>query len=477
MPTATPTLGPDFEKVVRDAIVAAQPVADTGVAVAVLKDGALGFAGGFGLRDRAAGKAVDAQTVFAIGSATKAFTSMVLSMYAGTRAISLDDAVATYLPDFQMQEGRTSADMTLVDILSHRTGLPRHDPLWYIGPFARSQLYYRLRDLAQIPGAFRTTFLYNNIMYAMAGYLLASRSGTSWEEFVQERILAPLGMADTSFTLAALLQSANHAKGYIKQVEVPLKDFGNIGPAGAINSNVLDMARWARLFLDKGVAPDGTVLIDRTGLERMYSGLTDVGNGRTHYGMGWYVDEIAGHRHVFHNGNADGNSAYVSFMPDQRLAVVILTNQHCTNDLIGKWPDDVAEPIYDHLLHGQPAAGVRLARIAAVDDGLETFDPWSPAAAAPVAAAAAPAADYVGMFCNGGYGDMTVSRCGEDLELSYYGTTWPLQRAMGDTFVFDVHAFASDFKVPAVFARDIGKVVSLNIPFQKNVDPIAFIKR
>lgn len=473
MPIANSMLGSDFERVVRDAIDAAQPVADSGVAVAVLKDSKLCFAGGFGLRDRAAGKAVDTQTVFAIGSATKAFTSMALSMYAGTRAISLDDPLMTYLPDFQMQEGRTSTDMTLVDILSHRTGLPRHDPLWYLGPFTRSQLYYRLRNLAQIPGAFRTTFLYNNIMYAMAGHLLASQSGTSWEDFVHTRILDPLHMGDTSFTLAALLQSANYAKGYIKHVEVPLKDFSNIGPAGEINSNVTDMAKWARLFLDKGVAPDGTVLIDQATLERMYTGLTNVGNGRTHYGMGWYVDEVAGHRHIFHNGTADGNSAYVSFMPDRGLAVIVLTNQHCTNDLIGKWPDKVAEPIYDYLLHGQPTAQVHLPEIPVVDDGIDVQGPWSP----PTTAATAPAGDYVGMFSDGGYGDMAVSQRGGELELSYYGMTWPLERATGDVFVFKIHAFASDFKVPAMFSRDIGKVVALNIPFQKGVDPVAFIKR
>jgi len=474
MPIATSTLGPDFEKVVRDAIEAAQPVAESGVAIAVLKDGQLCFAAGFGLRDRAAGKGVDAQTVFAIGSATKAFTSMVLSMYAETRAISLDDPVMSYLPDFQMQLDRTSTDMTLVDILSHRTGLPRHDPLWYIGPFTRSQLYYRLRNLAQIPGAFRTTFLYNNIMYTMAGHLLASRSGTSWEGFVQKRILDPLHMADTSFTLAALLQNANYAKGYVKQVEVPLKDFSNIGPAGEINSNVIDMAKWACLFLNKGIAPDGTMLIDQYRLERMYTGLTNVGNGRTHYGMGWYVDEVAGYRHIFHNGTADGNSAYVSFMPDRGLAVIVLTNQHCTNDLIGKWPDKVAEPIYDYLLHGQPTAQVRLPEISGFDGGFDIQSPWSPAS---MAGGAAPAGDYVGMFSDGGYGDIAVSQRADELELSYFGTSWPLQRVTGDLFVFNIHAFANDFKVPAMFSRDIGRVVALNVPFQRDVDPIAFIKR
>jgi CubicO group peptidase (beta-lactamase class C family) len=471
-------LGPDFERVVRHAIKTMQPAPGSGVAVAVLKNGKLCFAGGFGLRDRARSKKVNVRTRFAVGSATKAFTSMVLSMNAQSRALNLDLPITNYLPDFKMQDAKASSDMTLKDILSQRTGLPRHDALWYLGPFTRSQLYYRLPALPQIPGAYQTAFLYNNLMYTIAGHLLECHVATSWEYIVQTRILDPLGMASTTFTLADLLKERNHAKGYKRLEAVPLKDFDNIGPAGEINSTALDMAKWVQLFLAKGVAPDGSVLINKTNLEQMYTGVTNVGNGTTYYGLGWYVDKIQGHRHVFHDGTADGNTSYVSFMPDHGLGVVLLTNQHCTPDLVGVWPSNVAEQIYDYLLNDELTGQVHFPLLPVPDDGIEAQPVSTKAASAAASPAGFTPDDYTGMYCDPGYGDIAVSLWGGELKISYYSGSWPLLRLKGDLFLFDLHAFATDVKVPVSFHRDGGgKVASLAIPFQKKVGPIEFTRR
>ena len=473
MEVHTSLLGSAFEQVVRDAIASVQPVADSGVGVAVLKDGKLCFAAGFGLRDREAGRTVDPYTRFAIGSATKAFTSMVLSMYAQTRALSLSRPITTYLPDFTMQEARASGSMTLEDILSQRTGLPRHDALWYLGPYTRAQLYYRLRYLMQLPGAYRNAFLYNNIMYTMAGHLLECRTGTKWEDIVQTRILDPLAMTATTFTLADLVGDPNHAKGYKKLDGVPLKDFDNIGPAGEINSTALDMATWIQLFLAKGVAPDGTVLIDPTNLERMYTGLTDVGNGTTFYGLGWYVGRLQGHRLVFHDGTADGNTAYVSFMPDDGLGVVLLTNQHCTDDLIGIWPGKVAERLYDYLLNGHLTGTLRIPSLPVPRDGIETVS--LPAATTP---ADFSPNDYTGLYSDPGYGDMAVGLWGGGLRIIDYDREMALQPLSGDQFLMSLHAFATDFRVPVVFHRGSdGDVDSLAIRLERRVDAIVFRRR
>lgn len=473
MEVHTSLLGTTFEEIVRDAIASVQPAADTGVGVAVLKDGELCFAAGFGLRDREAGRKVDAYTRFAVGSATKAFTSMALSMYAQTRALSLGRPITTYLPDFEMQETRSSGEMTLEDVLSQRTGLPRHDALWYLGPFTRAQLYYRLRYLAQLPGAFRNAFLYNNIMYTVAGHLLECRTGTSWEDIVQARILDPLGMTATTFTLAELLADPNHAKGYKKLENVPLKDFDNIGPAGEINSTALDMATWVQLFLAKGVTPDGTVLIDPTNLERMYAPLTDVGNGTTFYGLGWYVGQLQGSRLIFHDGTADGNTAYVSFMPDHGLGVVLLTNQHCTNDLIGVWPSKVAGRLYDYLLNGHLTGIAEMPMLSLPPGGMEMAAP--PGAAIP---ADFSPNDYTGLYSDPGYGDMAVSLWGGGLRISYYDRDMALQFLGGDQFLMSVHAFATDFQVPVVFHRNSsGAIDSLAIRLERSVNAIVFGRR
>ena len=467
-------LGPNFEKIVKDAIQNYQPVEDAGVAVAVVKDGQLCFAGGFGFRDRSAAAPVDAETCFAIGSATKAFTSMVISMHVDEHKISLDVPVKQLLRDFQMKDPQASNETTLLDILCHRSGLAPHNALWYLGPFARSELLYRLRDLEPFPvqggTAFRTMFLYNNIMYMVAGYLLEILFGVSYEDIVKTRILDPLGMTSTSLSLAGLTGSANYAKGYEKADELPLKDFTNIGPAAEINSNVLDMAKWVQLFLRKGVGSNGNVMISQPALERMYTPLMNIGDGTgTSYGLGWTIGTIQSNqqnkRLIFHTGDADGNSAYVSFMPDDGLGVIVLTNQHCTLDLINKWPDKVATDIYDHLLHDQVTGRLCLPPRAALPAGALGADDVAalvaPLAAAPAGAPAlASPGDYTGMFSNPGYGDMAVSRAGNNLNISYYGLTWPLQPLPGMVFRFDVHGFGTVFPVFVKFVRDSGGAIN-----------------
>jgi CubicO group peptidase (beta-lactamase class C family) len=481
------SLGPEFEKVVEDAIRAVQPVADPGVAVAVVKNGQLAFAAGSGFRDRGAATNVDADTCFAIGSATKAFTSMVVSMVAEDGKIALDVPIKQLFPDFQMKDAQATSNMTLLDILCHRTGLPLHNALWYLGPFTRSQLLYRLRYLDPFPvqggTAFRTQFLYNNIMYMVAGQLLETLSGVSYEDVVKTRILDRLQMTSTSFSLADLTDRVNHAKGYEKADELPLKDFTNIGPAAEMNSNVLDMAKWVLLFLRKGLAPDDTRMISQAALERMYTPFTLPNDGTdTAYGLGWTIGKIQNKsqnkRLIFHTGDADGNSAYVSFMPDDGLGVVVLTNQHCAGELINVWPDKVATNIYDHLLHGWVTGQISLPPRMAPGGAFHAAD-IAPVAAPVAAPAALSPGDCTGMFSNPGYGDLVISRSGNNLNISYYGLTWPLQPVSDTDSIFMVHAFGTNFPVRVSFARSsTGSIDSFTASFVRPPVPqVEFIKR
>ncbi len=465
-------LGPGFEKVVESAIAELQPVADSGIALAVIKDGALCFAGGFGLRDRSAGKEVNAETCFAVGSATKAFTSMAISMQVAEGKLAFDVPIRQYLPDFKMKDPQAAAEATLKDALCHRTGLPRHDALWYLNPFNRSELFYRLPYLDPIPGAFRKTFIYNNLVYMVAGNLLENLFGTSWEAVIKARILDPLGMAASSLSLADLVGQPDYAKGYEKAAEIPLKNFNNIGPAAEINSTVLDMAKWIRLFLDRGVAPGGKAIISEAALQAMYTALIGVGNGVS-YGLGWFVGATEGKRLIFHDGDADGNSAYVSFMPDDGLGVIALSNQHCTPDLVGVWPDKVVARIYEYLLEGKVAGRLSLPpRLAPVGAAVAT-DP------VPAAAPGAPApGGYTGMFSHPAYGDISVSPAGSHLRINYYNSSWPLEQLSATSFYFALQAFGANRKVPVTFHLDgSGTVDALAIPLEPTVAPIQFVKR
>jgi CubicO group peptidase (beta-lactamase class C family) len=480
-------LGPEFAQLVKDAIQEIQPVGHTGVAVAVVKDGKLAFAGGFGYRDRGTQAKVNAETRFAVGSATKAFTSMAIAMLVEEGNLNLDVPVQQRLPDFRLKDPQASSQTTLRDILCHRTGLAPHNALWYIGPFDRSELFYRLRylDPVPVPGggtAFRTMFVYNNLMYGVAGHLLEMLFGVSYEDLLEGRIFGPLGMAATTLSLADLTGCANYAKGYELANELPLKNWENIGAAAEINSNVLDMAKWVQMFLRKGLSSTGSVLIGQTALEHMYAPLigTDDGHG-SGYGLGWYVgtvqSQLANKRIVFHPGDADGNADYVSFMPDEGLGVIVLSNQHCSRDLVDKWPNRVATVIYDRLLHGsltgQLVLPPRPSQAGAAADA-------APIAAAAVAPTITAPGDYTGMFSNPGYGDMVVSRSGNNLNISYYGLTWPLKPLTDTIFRFDVLAFGTDFPVFVTFVRgNSGAIESFNAPLgiMPSVILIPFVKR
>jgi CubicO group peptidase (beta-lactamase class C family) len=484
------TLGSDFEKVIQKAIHGLQPVDHPGVAVAVVKANEISFAGGFGFRDRAARDPVRADTRFAIGSATKAFTSMALSLYAEQKQIALDKPIQQLLAerhvDFQMQDPLASAEVNLIDILCHRSGLAPHNALWYIGPFGRSQLLYRVRYLEPFPApagktAFRNVYVYNNLMYMVAGHLMEVLFGKSYGEIIQTSILDRLEMTATNLSLAGLTGGGNYAKGYEKERELPLKDFGNIGPAAEINSTVLDMAKWVQLFLRKGFGSGGGSIIPLPALQRMYTPFIATGDGTgTSYGLGWTIGTIQteqqAKRLIFHTGDADGYSAYVSFMPDDGLGVVVLTNQHCMPKMINHWPDKVAAAIYDYLLHGEVTGKLRLSGRAVPADPSYPDGFGSP----PAGFVLPSPGGYTGMFSNPGYGDFVVGCSGDDLTISYYGQTWPLRPFPGDTqFLFQIVAFGANFPVFVKFGRSrtgaiesfeaslVGQPVLLFIPFVK----------
>jgi CubicO group peptidase (beta-lactamase class C family) len=491
MKTHISRLGANFEKIVSDAIQAHQPVADAGVAVAVIKNGQLVFAKGFGYRDRATSALVDVDTCFAVGSATKAFTSMAVSMWVDQKKLTLDTPIKHYISDFQLEDAQATQQATLTDVLSHQTGLAPHNCLWYLGPFTRAGLYYRLRYL-QPAVPFRSKFVYNNLIYMVAGYLLETISGTSYEEIITSSILKPLGMDDTNLSFDELIHSSNHAKGYERDNELALKDFTNIGPAAEVNSTVLDMATWVQLFLNKGVSSNGTVLISAASLELMYKPIVDAGDG-TMYGLGWNITSIKAtgsgtvqnKRLVFHTGDPVGGSTYVSFMPDDGLGLVLLTNQHCTADLVGTWPDKVATDIYDFLINGAITGQVQLPK-PSLAHGLGMAAAGAAAAAPPPApTAGTPATSpgvsliYGGLYSNDGYGDFAIGMAGPHVTISYYGSSWPLKRLTDVISVFQVAAFGTIFTVYVFFeslepggisgfkAPLVAQPIVLQIPFEK----------
>ena len=328
-----------------------------GVAIAVVKDGKVIYAKGYGFRDVDQKLPVTPDTLFAIGSITKSFTSLTFGMLNDEGKVEWDKPVHEMLPEFEMNDPVASDHVTPRDLFSHRTGLPRHDLVWYASDFSRTDLLNRIRYL-KLSKDLRSTFQYNNLMIMTMGYLEGKTTGLGWEGTVRSKIFSPLDMSHSNFAVSDMEKSDNHALAYEWRKEsvklVPYHNIDSIGPAGSINSSVNDMSHYLIFQLGDGTY-QGKRLVSESNLREMHTGQTAVADappalsftelGHHAYGFGWVVTSYRGHNLVWHNGGIDGFYALLSLLPDDHMGVVVLTNlPH------GNIPDTLAYNVYDRLL-------------------------------------------------------------------------------------------------------------------------------
>ena len=317
----------------------------SGLSLAVVKGDEVVLARGFGLRDREKKLPADAQTLYGIGSTTKAFTSMVCALMAEEGKLSFSERPAAYLPWFKFKDPETDAKATLRDLLSHRTGLTRNDLAWVGTEATQDDL---LRSVAGITPfqPFRSAWQYNNCMFLTAGRCAAAVAGKSWDELVQQRLFAPLGMTHSTTTDAAAqaepMLSGRYDWAAAKNDFAPVDwmTLGNMAPAGSICSTVTDMAQWVRLLLHRGEYGGKRLVADATFDELWSDDSAKVTpNGKPlapSYGLGWFLHDDdaqawkdpAGKRHrvIEHGGNVAGYAAEVGLLPDLGLGLVMLSN-------------------------------------------------------------------------------------------------------------------------------------------------------
>ncbi|HYM12864.1 MAG TPA: serine hydrolase [Bryobacterales bacterium] len=327
-----------------------------GAAVAVVQDGKIVFVKGYGYRDAANRRPVTGATLFPIASITKSFTVTSLGTLADRGKLDWDKPVREYLPGFRMYDPVATEQLTTRDMVTHRSGLPRHDLVWYSSSFSREQLVEKLRYL-EPNKPLRSKFQYNNLMFVTAGYLGGRINGTSWEELVRERVLQPLGMMHTKFSSEEARQTPDYALPYRKNrktevvSEIEFSRWGDVGPAGAINSSIDDMAKYLLMHLNKGTVA-GKQVLGKNNAEQMQSPQMVLQGsplfpelGEASYGMGLFIATYRGHKHVYHGGNLDGFSLQLSFLPNDGIGVVVLTNLSGTplRDLVPFY-------VYDRLL-------------------------------------------------------------------------------------------------------------------------------
>lgn len=306
-----------------------------GLAIAVVKDDEVILARGLGVADVATNKPVTPETLFAIGSATKPFTSTLIGMLVDEGTLAWDDAVTDYLPFFDLRVAGAAADavLTFRDLLAHRTGFARMSVLFVGGAVSRHDVL-RAAARAEPLVEFRRSFLYNNVMYLAAGVAAGNAAGSDWDSLVAERLLEPLGMSRSSIGIPNFGGDDELAGAYdwdearaVFAAREP-RDNRLIAPAGAIVSNVEDMARWVRFQLGRGRL-EGKRLISEQQLGETWTPQIAVG-GRGAYGLGWMLSEWNGQPVVAHGGNTRGYAAQVALLPESGVGFVLLANVTAT---------------------------------------------------------------------------------------------------------------------------------------------------
>lgn len=328
-----------------------------GMAVAVVYEDSVIYARGFGFSDLEKKEAVTPRTRFAIGSSTKAFTATVIGQLVDEGKMGWDDPLTKHVPEFVLgvKSDDDAAQATIRDALCHRTGFTRMGVLWASGEVPRKQFLAQASQ-AEPLAPFREQFLYNNVTYTAAGEASARVEKILWAELVTRNLLEPLGMRNT-VVISEEAKRLGMAQGYKWNADkssfdvLPMRSLDEIAPAGAINSTVLDMTAWLRFQINRGMYR-GEQLVKSDTLKETWKPQIDVG-GTMKYGLGWFVDEYDGQPMLHHGGNIDGYSAMVSFLPEERLGVVMLSNVSFSG-----MQDAVRGITYDALL-------------AEVDDGSE----------------------------------------------------------------------------------------------------------
>jgi CubicO group peptidase (beta-lactamase class C family) len=452
-----------------------------GLAVAIVRNGSVVLAKGYGVKTVGQPGRVDAATVFAIGSATKAFTATAVAMLVDEGKVRWDDPVTRHLLGFQLYDPYVTRELTVRDLLTHRSGLGSGDLIVY-SEKSRDRILSRVRYLKPAT-SFRSQFGYQNIMYLAAGQLTARVTDRSWDEVIRERIFTPLGMTTSTTTTNGLDRLPNVATPHLEADDtvrtIPWFNLDNVAPAGSINSNVLEMAHWLRFQLAGGKV-GGKPLLSAAAFEETHEPQTIVpleGAWRLiapeahflSYGIGWFLHDYEGRKIVMHGGNIDGMSALMALMPEENTGLVVLTNLD-GNDLTYA----LMYRVFDAYLK-QPPKDWSTSLLKAVRTLVEQGEKEKKAEEAQRVEGTTPSlalARYAGTYADTMYGEATVRNEGSELVLQYgtlvadlahwqydtFRATWRSRRVGKSyvTFTLDATGKVDEMRMPgfATFTRE-----------------------
>jgi len=425
-----------------------------GIAVAIVKDGKVVLAKGYGVRKLGESAPVDAHTLFGIASNTKAFTSAALAMLVDEGKITWDDPVIKYIPAFQLYDPYVTREMTIRDLLTHRSGLGlgAGDLLWWPpSDYSRDEIIRRFRYVKPAT-SFRSRYAYDNVLYMVAGQIIPAVTGKTWDEFIRERIFKPLGMTESNTSVSAFRTGDNiaipHAPVDGRIEAIKYINLDNVGPAGAINANVTDLAKWVILQLEGGLIPDSgnKRLFSQRQAREMWTAqtITPLGDpppllaalkaNFSAYGLGWGLTDYRGKKIVSHTGGLPGYVSRVALIPDLKLGVVVLTNQES-----GGAFQSIVYHVFDYYL-GAPETDWTAAFRTLEEQGKARAAEVEKQQAAGRAADSKPSlpiAKYAGRYVDAWYGEATIGQENAKLVLRFSHTpalTGDLEHWQYDTF-------------------------------------------
>jgi CubicO group peptidase (beta-lactamase class C family) len=467
-----------------------------GVTVAIVENGGTTLAQGFGVLDLTGpGRRVDADTNFATGSTGKAFTAAALAILVDEGKLRWDDRIIDHMPDFRMWDSWVTREMTVRDLLTHRSGLglgagdllfvPRSN-------LTRAEVMRRLRFIRPAT-SFRSAYAYDNILYMVAGQLIEEVSGISWERFMRERVLAPAGMNRATVDNDALRAERNHARPHAR-LNGPIRGMGDMeplgpeavvaqvaAPAGGLAISANDMARWLTLQLAHGALPGDRRLFSEAQSREMWTPVVNVPIPQwpadlrpvqptfNTYALGWTVRDYRGARIVMHGGGVYGSITNVVLIPEKNVGFYIATNSEESAMLAG-----LTYELIDHYL-GLPSAGwpdrfdsFLDARRQSAVTALQ-----APAAQPARVGPSLPLARYAGRFTDAWFGTITIREAGGGLAVDF--PHWPglqgrLTHWQYDTFKL---TFNDPVVEPAYFTFALGATGAVERITARAVSPIA----
>jgi CubicO group peptidase (beta-lactamase class C family) len=436
-PAMPPELDRAIAKTVRDWEV-------PGLAIVIVKDDHVVATKGYGVRELGKPSLVDGETIFDIASLTKSFTAAGAAVLVDAGELSWDDKVRDRLPSVHFGDPYIDKEVTLRDLLSHRTGLQPANGTFYFFGFNRDQIL-RCVEYLQPQRPFRTRMLYSNILYTVAGEMTAAAARTSWAELIRRRVIEPAGMQSTSVGKRPTGPNVAQPHAFIGGVQQPIRpfDYSMVAPSASIYTNAVDLARWLRLQLNDGVI-DGKQVISRVSMVEMHTPqiiIQTTPEMRSErnveflggYGFGWQIMDYHGEPLLWHSGNADGMPSYMALLPKQKLGIAVMMNTW----VAGYLHTAIASRIMDEYLGLPPQdlSGERLARHKkAIEEELE----HKKSVASKKAAASKPArplADYVGTYRAALWGDIHIRLEGDALTMQAgNGEKAILEHSAADTF-------------------------------------------